>query len=94
VRGCDTGFDEPPYVTRDPSDDRKDMKEDCNIFYQGGILLRDGATAINCKVEHFYDGIIVLDGEVKKSEVSGNRRGVFIDHRISSIATETKISDV
>lgn len=94
VRGCDTGFDEPPYVTRDPSDDRKDMKEDCNIFYQGGILLRDGATAINCKVEHFYDGIIVLDGEVKKSEVSGNRRGVFIDHRIGSIATETKISDV
>ena len=83
-------------VARGRSDNREQMKDDCNLFYQGGILLRNGAKAINCKVQQFYDGFIVMDGsEVKKSEAFGNRRGVLVDHRVgSSQSEEAKISDL
>ena len=70
------------------------MKKNCDLFYQFGIWLVDGATAINCKVENFYDGIRIADGgEVKgkKSEVSGNLYGVFVR---DNVGATTKISDV
>ena len=77
----------------EPSNFRKEMKRNCFNFYQAGILLIDGATAINCNVEKFYDGFLVLNGgEVKKSETSGNRNGVFIQDLTGSI--ETTVSDV
>ena len=61
-----------------PSDNRKQMKKDCDLYYQAGIILLDGATAINCKVEQFYEGFLVVNGvEVKKSEAYGNVRGVY-----------------
>eukprot|EP00984_Skeletonema_dohrnii_P021200 scaffold10518_cov78-Skeletonema_dohrnii-CCMP3373.AAC.2 len=70
--------------------ERKTMKETCDLFYQVGIWLIDGASAINCNVEHFYDGFFVENsGEVKKSEASGNRRGV-----VWLSGSTTKISDV
>jgi len=78
-----------------PNDDetsieRKTMKKECDLFYQVGIWLIDGASAINCNVEHFYDGFFVQNsGEVKKSEASGNRRGV-----VWLSGSTTKISDV
>eukprot|EP00985_Skeletonema_marinoi_P006328 scaffold2735_cov107-Skeletonema_marinoi.AAC.3 len=74
----------------DPSDKCTTMKETCDLYYQVGIWLVDGASAINCKVEQFYDGFIVQNsGEVKKSEASGNRRGV-----VWLSGSTTKISDV
>jgi len=73
---------------------RATMKTNCNIYYQVGILLEDGATAINCKVEHFYDGFMVLNGgKVKNSEASRNNRGVFIQYNDNN-SIDTKISDV
>jgi hypothetical protein len=76
------------------NNERAHMKLDCNIYYQVGILLEDGATAINCKVEHFYDGFMVLNGgEVKNSEASRNSCGVFIQYDDNN-SIDTKISDV
>ena len=43
-------------LTIDLPDQRKEIKEICKFFYQAGILLVDGATAVNCNVENFYDG--------------------------------------
>jgi hypothetical protein len=72
---------------------RKGMKEACGLYYQGGIMLVDGATAKNCRVDEFYDGFIVLNGgEVKNSEVSGNADGVFVQDMTGS--RETTVSDV
>lgn len=84
-------FCDKKIVTRD---EREDMKTECDLFYVYGIWLVDGATAINCKVEHFYYGIQITDGgevKKKKSEVSGNRVGVSIRDNSSST---TKISDL
>lgn len=53
------------------------MKEECDLFYQGGIWLVGGATAINCNVENFYDGFLIeKGGEVQKSNAKWNRDGV------------------
>ncbi len=77
-----------------PSRDRRNMKLGCDIYYQAGIILANGATAINCKVEQFYDGFLVVDGgEVKKSEASRNHRGVVIEDYTGS-SSVSKISDV
>ena len=82
--------DSPGPSDVDPSDKRTTMKETCDLYYQVGIWLVDGASAINCKVEQFYDGFFVQNsGEVKKSEASGNRRGV-----VWLSGSTTKISDV
>jgi hypothetical protein len=86
---CET----PPGLSFDPSEDRKKMKENCKLFYEAGIWLVNGATAVNCKVEQFYKGILVQNGgQVKKSEVSGNLIGLRVQRDSGSIAT--KISDV
>lgn len=67
---------------------RKDMKEACGLYYQGGIMLVDGATAKNCRVDEFYDGFIIRNGgEVEKSEVSENRVGVFVQDMTGSRET-------
>ena len=43
-----------------------------------GICLNDGATAINCTVERFDDGIRVTDGgEVRSSFLTSNNIGIF-----------------
>jgi len=84
-----------PGVDLDPSASRRQMKNDCDLYYQAGIILLDGATAINCKVEQFYEGFLVVNGgEVKgkKSEAYGNKRGVYSRFESGTIAT--KISDV
>jgi hypothetical protein len=72
---CDTF----PGQSLDPSFLRKQMKQNCQLYYQVGIWLEDGATAINCNAEQFYDGFMVLTGgKVKRSEAASNRRGFFI----------------
>jgi len=75
---------------------RKTMKETCDLYYQVGIWLVDGASAINCKVEQFYDGFFVQNGgEVKKAEASRNRRGINIqDEDNSGSDLSSKIADV
>lgn len=68
-----------PGINLGPTNRRKNMKTNCNIYYQVGIWLENGATAINCKAEQFHDGFMVLNGgEVKNSEASRNHRGFFI----------------
>lgn len=63
-------------------------------YYQAGIMLEDGATAINCKVEQFYDGFLIVNGgEVKKSEASRNHRG-FVIEDIDDSSKVSKISNV
>ena len=90
IQSCYIGQLWPPL---EPSDDRKHIKEVCRFFYQSGILLVDGATAVNCNVENFYDGYhIVNGGEVKKSESSGNQWGVNIQDLTGT--TESKVTDV
>ena len=77
----------------EPSNERKQMKMTCHINYQAGILLIDGAKAINCNVGDFYDGFLVLNGgSVKKSEAVGNRHGIAIQDVTGS--AETRVSDV
>ena len=72
---------------------RKEMKEACGLYYQGGIMLVDGATAKNCRVNEFFEGFIILNGgEAKKSEVSETRTGVVV-HDMTG-ARETTVSDV
>lgn len=76
---------------------------DCNGYtvrnvlegsYEYGILLIDGAMAINCNVEQFKYGFIVENGgEVKKSEASHSQIGVVVEHNIAG-SVATKISDV
>lgn len=73
---------------------RQTAKTTCDLFYQVGIWLVDGASAINCKVEHFHSGIYIgKGGEVKKSEVSGNRNGLTIRDEITTGST-TKVKDL
>ena len=73
---------------------REATKKSCDLFYQNGIVLVDGATAINCKVEHFQTGIYVgKGGEIKKSEVSGNRIGVAVRNEVATGST-TKVKDL
>ncbi len=73
---------------------RRDAKMSCDLFYQVGIHLVDGATAVNCKVEHFQSGIYIgQGGEVKKSEVSGNRNGLNIRDEVTTGST-TKVKDL
>ncbi len=65
----------------------------CYNYYHAGILLVDGAKAINCKADNFYDGFFILNGgEVRKSEASGNEHGIAVQDVSGSI--ETKVSDV
>jgi len=68
------------------------MKQECDLFYQGGIWLVGGATAINCNVENFYDGYLIeKGGEVQKSDASRNRDGVEI---LDDSGSTTRISDM
>lgn len=86
-----------PGNSLDPSRDRKDMKENCDLYYQAGIMLEDGATAINCKVEQFYEGFLIVNGgEVTKSEASRNHRGFIIEliHTYDDTSTVSKFSNV
>ena len=85
-----------PGFDLNPRRQRKLMKENCELYFQAGIWLANGATAINCKVEQFYDGFFVQDGgEVKESEVSRSYRGILIqDEDDSGSDLSSKISDV
>ena len=77
----------------EPSLLRSEMKSWCDLYYQAGILLTDGATAVNCNVENFIDGFLVINGgEVQMSEASENKYGVTIHDLDGSV--ETTISDV
>ena len=72
---------------------RKAMKEWCGIYYQAGIMLVDGAKAVNCDVGNFHDGFLILNGgEVKQSEASGNGKGVTV--RDVTGSRESVVSDV
>jgi hypothetical protein len=45
--------------------------------YENGICLKNGATAINCNVQKFFDGIRVTEGgEVRSSFLTSNLRGI------------------
>lgn len=77
----------------EPSPTRDYMRGFCSNYYQAGILLVDGAKAINCKAENFYDGFLIINGgELRKSEASGNVYGIAVQDVSGSI--ETKVSDV
>ena len=55
------------------------MKQECGLFYEAGVILKDGATMRNCNIEKFWGGAGILDGgEIQDSEFSLNRRGVEI----------------
>ena len=79
----------------DPKDDpfepsflRSEMKTWCDLYYQAGILLTDGATAVNCNVENFVDGFLVINGgAVMSSKASENQNGVTVHDLTGSIAT-------
>ena len=80
-------------VSLGPHFERKDMKLDCDLYYQVGIWLKDGATAVNCKSEHFYDGFFLHDGgEIKKSEASRNRQGINVLDEV--VGSTSKVSNV
>jgi hypothetical protein len=45
--------------------------------YESGICLNNGATATNCNVKKFIDGIFVTDGgEVRSSFLTSNNMGI------------------
>ena len=77
----------------EPSLLRSEMKPFCSLYYQAGILLTDGATAVNCNVENFTDGFLVINGgEVQTSAASNNQNGVTVHDLTGSI--DTLVSDV
>jgi hypothetical protein len=46
--------------------------------FRYGICLNNGATATNCNVEQFIDGIYVTDGrEVRSSFLTSNFSGIY-----------------
>ena len=68
------------------------MKKDCKLYYQAGIMLKDGATAKNCRTEQFYEGILVLNGgKVEDSEATGNADGIFVQDDVGS---KSEVSNV
>ena len=62
------------------------VKQECGLTYIAGICLKNGAKAINCNVEQFFEGILVTDGgdgEVASSDVTSNRVGIFAASNIT-----------
>ena len=82
------GFD----ACLDPFCSRVEMKKDCDLYYQVGIMLKDGATAKNCKAEQFYQGILVMNGgRVEDSEATGNNEGIFVLDEVGSKREVSKV---
>ena len=68
------------------------MKRDCDLYYQVGIMLKEGATAKNCRAEQFYEGILVFNGgKVEESEATGNFEGIFVQDDVGS---KSEVSNV
>ena len=67
------------------------MKKECGLFYQWGIIVKDGATVKNCITRQFHGGISMEEGgTIENSEVSLNRRGMQVLNTLSN-ATQSKV---
>ena len=67
------------------------MKRECGLFYEWGIIVKDGATVKNCIFRQFYGGISMEEGgTIENSEVSLNRRGMQVLNTLSN-ATQSKV---
>ena len=67
------------------------MKRECGLFYEWGIIVKDGATVKNCIFRQFYGGISMENGgTIQNSEVSLNRRGMQVLNTLSN-ATQSKV---
>ena len=68
------------------------MKQECDIFFQFGVILKDGAKMMNCNIQKFWGGAEIRDGgEIQDSEFSLNYRGVQIANRGTN--TTSKIAN-
>ena len=67
------------------------MKRECGLFYEWGIIVKDGATVKNCIFRQFYGGISMEEGgTIQNSEVTLNRRGMQVLNTLSN-ATQSKV---
>ena len=67
------------------------MKRECGLFYQWGIIVKDGATVKNCIIRQFQGGISMEEGgTIQNSEVSLNRKGMQVLSTLSN-ATQSKV---
>ena len=58
------------------STERLRLKQECGLFFQWGVILKDGARMVDCNIQKFYDGAGIEDGgEIQDSEFSLNWRG-------------------
>ena len=76
------------------STERLRMKQECDLFFVAGVILKDGATMRNCNIQKFYiGGRIDNGGEIQDSEFSLNRRGVQIDNNDDAANTVSKVAN-
>ena len=74
------------------STERLRAKQECGLYFQFGVILKDGAKMMNCNIQKFWDGAEIRDGgEIQDSEFSLNRRGVQILNRGTN--TTSKIAN-
>ena len=67
------------------------MKRECGLFYQWGIIVKDGATVKNCIIRQFWGGISMEEGgTIENSEVTLNRIGMQVLNTLSN-ATQSKV---
>jgi ferredoxin-fold anticodon binding domain-containing protein len=68
------------------------LKQECGLFFQWGVILKDGARMVDCNIQKFYDGAEIENGgEIQDSEFSLNWRGVQIANFAAN--TVSKISN-
>ena len=61
------------------STERELMKKTCRLFYELGIIVRDGATVKNCNVRKFYEGGDMRGGgTIRNSIFSMNKIGLQV----------------
>ena len=58
--------------------ERLRMKQECGLFYQFGIIAKEGATVKNCNVKKFFDGCGTEVGVIENSVFSLNKIGVQV----------------
>jgi hypothetical protein len=54
------------------------MKQECGLFYQFGIIAKEGATVKNCNVKKFFYGCGTEVGVIENSVFSLNTLGVQV----------------
>ena len=96
IDGIDTGSAaalDCDYPTRNPTE-LLIMKQECGLFYEWGVILKDGAKMINCNIQKFYLGAGTFNGGgIVDSQFNLNGRGVQILNHDGAANTVSKVAN-